>query len=122
MSQFICNHCFIDYGDKQSFIEHTRKVVERKEKRAVKPTAKSQTDKSIDRVLYELANTAYQHGKATKTNTPFHYGEPVKETSAKIHSLLMDVIEIDPANRFNCEALRIEQRTKLNKLFNKEEK
>lgn len=44
MSQFVCNHCFIDYGDKQSFIEHTHKVVERKEKRAVKSTTKSQTD------------------------------------------------------------------------------
>ena len=48
--------------------------------------------------------------------------ENIGETSAQIHSLLMDVIEIDPANRFNCEALRIEQRTKLKELFNVKEK
>ena len=66
MSQFVCNHCFIDYGDKQSFIEHTHKVVERKEKRAVKSTTKSQTDnteldslgrsKTLQKLLVRLVN------------------------------------------------------------------
>ena len=66
MSKFVCNHCFIDYGDKQSFIEHTHKVVERKEKRAVKSTTKSQTDnteldslgrsKTLQKLLVRLVN------------------------------------------------------------------
>lgn len=34
MSQFICGHCFIDFGTKTDLIEHHHKVVRRREQRA----------------------------------------------------------------------------------------
>ena len=51
-------------------------------------------DKSIDEILQQLCNTVYQHGKATRTNTPFHYGEPMKEAKQAIKALIeQEVVE-----------------------------
>ena len=81
---------------------------------AVQPP-NTESDKSIDEILNKLVETYYN---PTPQDNPFDK----KRAKEALYSLLMDVIEIDPANRFNCEALRIEQRTKLKELFNIKEK
>ena len=45
------------------------------------------SDQTIDSILQELCNIVYQHGKATRTNTPFHYGEPLKEAKTALEQL-----------------------------------
>jgi hypothetical protein len=43
-------------------------------------------DDELDEILQELSNTVYRHGQATRTNTPFHYGEPMKEAKQAIQA------------------------------------
>lgn len=50
---------------------------------------------AIDEILQQLCNTVYQHGKATKTNTPFHYGEPMKEAKQALTHLINKAREKD---------------------------
>jgi hypothetical protein len=50
---------------------------------------------TLDDTLQELANTVYQHGKATRTNTPFHYGEPMGQAKEAILSDLLEIIGED---------------------------
>lgn len=46
------------------------------------------TQGEITEILQELCNTVYRHGQALRTNTPFHYGEPMKEATELLLSLL----------------------------------
>ena len=48
---------------------------------------------TIDDRLQELSNTVYQHGKATRTNTPFHHGEPMSEAKQAIKADILELIE-----------------------------
>lgn len=93
---------------------------------------------SIDSIMQGLANTVFQHGKATRTNTPFHDGEPIKEAKQALFQLLLEVIGEDdtrvrgttqnPENPLywtkrtkHRNELRQEYHTKLHQLFNIEE-
>lgn len=42
----------------------------------------------LEEILQELSNTVYRHGQATRTNTPFHYGEPIKEAKQAIEAYI----------------------------------
>lgn len=77
----------------------------------------TESDKSIDEIIEAYIGSLWE-----TLGSPKKYKEANTSFKSALYSLLMDVIEIDPANRFNCEALRIEQRTKLNELFNVKEK
>ncbi len=59
--------------------------------------------KWLDEILRELANITYQHGKATGTNTPFHYGEPVKEAEQAILKHIEEAIGEDVKATY-CQA------------------
>jgi Cft2 family RNA processing exonuclease len=42
--------------------------------------------------LQELSNIVYQHGQATRTPIPFHYGEPMKDATKAIEQDLMELL------------------------------
>lgn len=47
----------------------------------------------VDEILQELSNTVFQHGKATRTNIPFHYGEPMKDAKQALYKDLLEMID-----------------------------
>jgi len=49
----------------------------------------------VDEILQELSNTVFQHGKATRTNIPFHYGEPMKDAKQALYKDMLELIGED---------------------------
>lgn len=47
---------------------------------------------TLDDRLQNLSNKVFAHGRATRTNTPFHYGEPESDSKLAILSDLENMI------------------------------